>query len=101
MATAKADARTRELEARILRLENSVCLAKGKCKKCGSDIFILDADSYVRCDCGELFGDAGSLLAGTFDEINHLEWVDKSRYENLLLLGRLRRRFPVKKPAAK
>jgi hypothetical protein len=80
-------------------LEDSACLAKAKCKKCGTDIVILDFNEYVSCDCGELFGDAGPLLAGQFDEINQLEWINKDGYENVLLLERLRRKFPKGSPA--
>jgi hypothetical protein len=90
-----SNAKLQELERRIQRLEESACLAKAKCKKCGSDIVILDFNEYVSCDCGELFGDAGPLLAGQFDEINQLEWINKNGYENVLLLGRLRRQFPI------
>ena len=67
-----------------------MCLAKAKCRKCGAVILIMDCEEYVHCSCGELFGDASSLLAGSFDEINELDWIDKTGYENLLLLLRLR-----------
>lgn len=86
----------RELEKRIQRLEESVCLAKGKCKKCGRCIVILDVEECVSCECGELFGNAGRLLMGVFDEVNQLEWINKTGYENSLLLGCLRRREYLK-----
>ncbi len=86
------------LEERIQQLEQIVCLAKVKCKKCGSTLIILPTTKYVSCKCGELFGDTGPLLAGAFDEINQLEWISEEGYENQLLMSHLRREVNRKYP---
>jgi hypothetical protein len=86
------------LEERVQQLEKMVCLAKARCKKCGSTLLILPTTEYLCCECGECFGDADTLLAGAFDEINQLEWISKEGYENQLLMSHLRREVNEKYP---
>ena len=89
------------LEERIQQLEEMVCLAKAKCKKCDRTLIILPTTKYLRCDCGELFGDTDILLAESLDETpENLEWIDKAGYERLLLLSHLRREINEKYPRA-
>jgi hypothetical protein len=86
------------LEERIQQLEEIVCLAKVRCKKCGSTLIILPTTKYVACKCGELFGDAFAVLGGAFDEINALEWISEEGYENQLLMSHLRTEVSRKYP---
>ena len=91
--------RLQMLEERVQQLEDMVCLAKAKCKKCGATLVILPATQYLSCSCGELFGDVAPLLAGVFDDINRLEWISKEGYEKELLMSYLRRDVNTKYPA--
>jgi hypothetical protein len=87
------------LEERVQQLEEMLCLAKAKCKKCGATLVILPATQYLSCACGELFGDVAPLLGGVFDDINRLEWINKDGYEKELLMDYLRREVNSKYPA--
>ncbi len=93
--------RLRKLEERIQQLEEMVCLAKAKCKKCGRTLIILPTTEYLRCDCGKFFGDSDALLEQSLDDTGDiLEWIDKAGYERVLLLSHLRREINNKYPRA-
>lgn len=86
------------LQERVQQLEEMVCLAKAKCKKCGAILVILPTTKYLSCTCGEIFGDVGPLLTGFFDEINQLEWISMEGYTNQCLMHHLRREVNEKHP---
>jgi hypothetical protein len=89
----------RKLEERIQELEEMVCLAKAKCKDCGATLIILPTTKYLRCDCGEYFGDADILLSQPLNAAPaNLEWIHKAGYEKVLLLSYLRREINEKFP---
>lgn len=89
------------LEERVHQLEETVCLAKAKCRVCGAILLILPTTEYVHCKCGQLFGDAGMLLAESLTENpKELEWIHKDGYEKELLMSHLRRDMKAKYPRA-
>jgi hypothetical protein len=92
--------RIRDLEERVLQLEELVSLGKAKCRVCGAVLLILPTTEHVWCTkCNLHFGDAQALLAEPLDcKPDNLEWVNKDGYEITLLLSHVRRDVRAKYP---
>lgn len=93
-------ARLETLGERIQQLEETVCIAKARCKQCDNIFIVMPATEHLYCErCHIHFGDIEMVLCENPDDMHEsLEWIHKDGYERNLLLSHLRsdikRKFP-------
>jgi hypothetical protein len=97
-----AAAKLETLGERIQQLEEMVCIAKARCKKCDNVFIIMPATKHLYCErCHIHFGDTKMVLFENPDDMHEsLEWIHKDGFERDLLLSHLRSEIKRKFPRA-
>jgi hypothetical protein len=100
--TTSIAAKLETLGERIQQLEEMVCVAKARCRKCDNIFIIMPATKHLYCErCHIHFGDIKMVLFEHPDDMHeNLEWIHKDGFERNLLLSYLRRDIKNKYPRA-